>query len=70
MSRNLCGDVLEAIWLHTRQQWGVEQADRYVNRLAREFADLVLMPQAAVACEPLICCVQRARVQSFATTVS
>lgn len=42
---------LEAIWLHTRQQWGAAQADRYVNRLAQEFADLVMMPQAAVACD-------------------
>jgi len=31
---------LEAIWTHTVQQWGLEQANRYTDFLTVAFADL------------------------------
>lgn len=31
---------LETIWVHTLQQWGVEQANRYTDILTAAFAEL------------------------------
>lgn len=42
---------LETIWTHTRQQWGVEQANRYVDILTAAFAELVRSPKIAPACD-------------------
>jgi toxin ParE1/3/4 len=42
---------LEKIWIHTRQQWGVEQANRYTDTLLMTFAELVQSPKTAPTCE-------------------
>jgi toxin ParE1/3/4 len=42
---------LEAIWTHTVQQWGVEQANRYTDFLTAAFADLAQFPETAQACD-------------------
>ncbi|MBL4744429.1 MAG: type II toxin-antitoxin system RelE/ParE family toxin [Cycloclasticus sp.] len=35
--RSLAQDDLESIWLHTRKQWGVIQADTYIEALIKRF---------------------------------
>lgn len=40
---------LEAIWRYTRQQWGVEQANRYIDILIEGFAVLASAPKSAPA---------------------
>jgi toxin ParE1/3/4 len=35
--RSLAQDDLESIWLYTRKQWGVTQADTYLDRLIKRF---------------------------------
>jgi toxin ParE1/3/4 len=40
---------LEAIWRYTRQQWGVEQANRYIDVLTEGFAVLASAPKSAPA---------------------
>jgi toxin ParE1/3/4 len=42
---------LESIWRYTAQQWGVEQADRYIDLLTAAFAELAEAPRIAPACE-------------------
>ena len=42
---------LEHIWLHTRQQWSTDQADRYAEILANAFAELVGSPKTAPSCD-------------------
>lgn len=42
---------LENIWLHTRQQWGMEQAYRYIDNLIAVFAELAQSPRTAPACD-------------------
>jgi toxin ParE1/3/4 len=42
---------LEMIWTHTRQQWGIEQADRYIDILTADFAGLAQSPKIAPACD-------------------
>lgn len=42
---------LETIWTHTRQQWGVEQANRYIDILTAAFAHLAQSPKTAPACD-------------------
>jgi Plasmid stabilization system protein len=42
---------LEAIWRYTLKQWGIEQADRYIDFLTTAFAGLAQSPQTAPACE-------------------
>lgn len=42
---------LESIWIHTRQQWGGEQANRYIDSLIAVFADLAQSPKTAPACD-------------------
>lgn len=42
---------LETIWTHTRQQWGVEQANRYIDILTAAFAELAQSPKTAPACD-------------------
>lgn len=36
---------LEAIWVHTLRQWGVEQANNYTDMLAKIFAELAQSPR-------------------------
>jgi toxin ParE1/3/4 len=42
---------LEGIWTHTRQQWGAQQADRYIDILTAAFAELAQSPRTAPACD-------------------
>jgi toxin ParE1/3/4 len=42
---------LEGIWRYTRQTWGAEQADRYVDRLTEAFEILARAPESAPACD-------------------
>jgi toxin ParE1/3/4 len=44
---------LETIWTQTRQQWGVEQANRYIDILTAAFAELAQSPKIAPACDPI-----------------
>jgi toxin ParE1/3/4 len=42
---------LETIWTHTIQQWGVGQANRYIDLLTAVFAELAQSPKIAPACD-------------------
>jgi len=42
---------LEMVWTHTRQQWGAEQANRYIDILTADFSELAQSPQIAPACD-------------------
>lgn len=42
---------LESIWNYTVRQWGVEQADRYIDLLTEAFAGLADSPKTAPSCE-------------------
>lgn len=42
---------LEAIWTHTVERWGVEQANHYTDCLAAAFAELARSPKSAPACD-------------------
>ena len=41
---------LETIWHYTRQQWGREQAGRYIDSLIAVFGELAQSPKTAPAC--------------------
>lgn len=43
--RQLAADDLEQIWLYTFQEWGVEQADRYIRALFSRFLWLSEHPE-------------------------
>ena len=38
---------LENIWIHTRRQWEMAQANRYIDNLIAVFADLAQSPRTA-----------------------
>ena len=38
---------LESIWTYTVRQWGLEQADRYIDFLTTAFAELANSPKTA-----------------------
>lgn len=42
---------LEGIWRYTRQTWGLEQADRYIDILTEAFAVLARSPRSAPSCD-------------------
>ncbi len=42
---------LEGIWRYTRDQWGLEQAERYIDMLTTTFQALAQSPKSAPACE-------------------
>lgn len=42
---------LESIWTYTVRQWGVKQADRYIDFLTAAFAELADSPKTAPTCE-------------------
>lgn len=44
---------LEAIWIHSMQRWGLEQANRYIDILTVTFADLAQSPNTAPACREI-----------------
>lgn len=42
---------LEGIWHYTVQQWGVAQAERYLDALNASFESLAQAPRSAPACD-------------------
>ncbi len=42
---------LESIWAYTVRQWGVDQANRYIDSLTAAFAELAQSPKTAPSCE-------------------
>ncbi|MBD1399997.1 type II toxin-antitoxin system RelE/ParE family toxin [Pelovirga terrestris] len=42
---------LESIWTYTVRQWGIEQADRYIDFLTAAFAELAESPETAPSCK-------------------
>ncbi|AEM47020.1 plasmid stabilization system [Acidithiobacillus ferrivorans SS3] len=44
---------LEGIWRYTAQQWGVAQAERYLDALNASFEDLAHAPLSAPACDDI-----------------
>ena len=42
---------LEMIWSQTCRQWGMEQANRYIDSLTVDFAELAQSPKIAPACD-------------------
>lgn len=44
---------LENIWLYTWQQWGPEQADRYIDTLTGAFTELAQAPLSFPACDTI-----------------
>jgi toxin ParE1/3/4 len=42
---------LEGIWTYTRDEWGPEQADRYLDMLTATFQALAESPKSAPACD-------------------
>ena len=42
---------LAGIWQYTQRQWGVEQADRYIDALTACFITLARSPKTAPACD-------------------
>ena len=44
---------LEAIWTYTLDQWGAEQADRYIDTLTAAVAEMAQSPKSAPACDQI-----------------
>ena len=42
---------MESVWLYSLQQWGIGQADRYIDDLATAFSFLADSPKAGSACD-------------------
>ncbi len=46
-------DDLERIWLYGHEQWGLEQADLYIQRLFTRFAEIAEHPRQHPAVDDL-----------------
>jgi toxin ParE1/3/4 len=44
---------LEAIWSYTAQQWGLDQANRYIDIITAAFEQLAERPKTAAACDAI-----------------
>ena len=53
---------LEAIWLYTLEEWGLEQANRYTDEFTDVFAQLAAGPQLGTACDHIRKAYRRSRV--------
>ena len=53
---------LEAIWLYTLEEWGLEQAIHYTDELTDIFAQLAVGPQLGTACDHIRTGYRRRRV--------
>lgn len=42
---------MEAVWLYSLREWGMEQADRYIDDLIEAFALLADRPKAGAQCD-------------------
>ncbi|MFT5173697.1 MAG: toxin ParE1/3/4 [Gammaproteobacteria bacterium] len=41
---------MEAIWLYTQEEWGLEQANLHIDKLTATFENLAANPQLGTAC--------------------
>jgi len=44
---------LEAIWIHTCQEWSVDQAERYIDEITMALSELAQSPKIAPACDQI-----------------
>lgn len=42
---------LEGIWVYTLEEWGIDQAHRYIDELTAAFVQLANNPQLGAACD-------------------
>ncbi len=42
---------LEGIWRYTRQNWGLDQAERYTDTMSAAFQELAESPKSAPSCD-------------------
>ena len=42
---------METIWLYTFKEWGLEQANRYTDKLTEAFSQLAENPKIATPCD-------------------
>ena len=42
---------MEAVWLYSQSQWGVQQTERYIDDLTEAFRFLAGNPKAETACD-------------------
>ena len=42
---------IEAVWLYSLQEWGLAQAERYIDDLTSAFELLTARPKAGTSCE-------------------
>lgn len=54
---------LESIWSYTVRQWGIQQAERYIDYLSAAFAKLAESPRTAPGCEHIRAGYRRWRVE-------
>lgn len=54
---------LETIWTYTHQQWGVEQANQYIDTLTAMFTGLAHSPGMSTACDQIRPGYRRRRVE-------
>lgn len=54
---------LQTIWVYTHQQWGADQADRYIDALVVAFAELANSPTSAATCDHIRAGYRRWRVE-------
>ena len=53
---------MQAIWLYTLEEWGLEQANRYADELTDAFAQLAESPKMATPCDHIRKGYRRSRV--------
>ena len=53
---------LETIWLYTLEEWGTEQANRYIDELVDAFNQLAAHPQLGLSCDHIRKGYRRSRV--------
>lgn len=54
---------MEAIWLYTLAEWGLEQANRYTDDLIEAFGQLTASPKMATSCGHIRKGYRRSRVR-------
>ncbi len=45
---------METIWLYTLKEWGLEQANRYTDKLTEVFGQLAENPKIATPCDRIL----------------
>ncbi|MDO8298467.1 type II toxin-antitoxin system RelE/ParE family toxin, partial [Lacisediminimonas sp.] len=54
---------LETIWTHTCRAWGEEQADRYIDVLTADFAELAQSPKQG---DPIMLTLRKSQERGYA----